>query len=423
MGLIMTMLVLALTYASPAEVFPELSVYRPVIVTTALAVFASLVNVARVPIKTPPFWLLIGFLAMCMISRIGSGWLGGAFDAIFTLQIFAIPSLLLVMNMQSLRAVRWAMGGMVAIGAALCAQGLAAYYLGINYDKFVLQQALWGPNDQLLGYLERVMAAGFLADPNDFAQFLVSLLPLLFCFWSQGAVRRVMVLGLAAVFALTIYTTNSRGALIGVAIIILFAMRKRFGNWVAIVGVAGVVAVATLTGFGGGREVSINESSSRGRIESWSAGLSMLKDSPIWGIGYNQYLKYSELTAHNSFVLCFAETGLVGYFFWLCLIFVIVLYLNVLTEPDPRDPISVETAHLASAVRLSFFGFLATGWFLSRTYDLTFYVLVAFAIALTELERKRGNRRLVIWKLAWVPSVLGLEAASITAFWVLMRIR
>ncbi len=67
----------------------------------------------------------------------------------------------------------------------------------------------------------------------------------------------------------------------------------------------------------GGRSLSIElDESASERLVAWTEGLEMLKAQPILGVGYGQFLDHHTLTAHNSLVLCFAETGLLGCFFW-----------------------------------------------------------------------------------------------------------
>jgi hypothetical protein len=41
---------------------------------------------------------------------------------------------------------------------------------------------------------------------------------------------------------------------------------------------------------------------------------------PVFGVSYNSFTDHHERTTHNSFVLCFAELGLLGYFTWLALV-------------------------------------------------------------------------------------------------------
>src|SRR5205823_6438034 len=48
------------------------------------------------------------------------------------------------------------------------------------------------------------------------------------------------------------------------------------------------------------------------RIELWSDGLTEMKTSPVFGIGFNSYSDHVGQVAHNSFVHTFVELGIVG---------------------------------------------------------------------------------------------------------------
>src|SRR4029077_16531961 len=122
----------------------------------------------------------------------------------------------------------------------------------------------------------------------------------------------------------TIYLTHSRGALLGLGSLFLAGPRRMVGiRWTAVLLVAGV-GPAGAVGFTGGRAYTANEESAGGRIDAWNAGLSMLASHPLFGGGYHFFTEYHALTAHNSFVLCAAETGLVGYVLWLGMLVVVL---------------------------------------------------------------------------------------------------
>src|SRR5205814_4208676 len=69
------------------------------------------------------------------------------------------------------------------------------------------------------------------------------------------------------------------------------------------------------------------DDSALGRILAWQAGLKMLAGHPIFGVGHDQFEKYHEITAHNSFVLAMAEGGLVQLVAWVGLKYWAVLTL------------------------------------------------------------------------------------------------
>ncbi len=54
----------------------------------------------------------------------------------------------------------------------------------------------------------------------------------------------------------------------------------------------------------------------------------MFKSAPLFGIGFNGFTDLYEITAHNSFVLCLAELGLLGSTLWLALLVTTTIGLN-----------------------------------------------------------------------------------------------
>src|ERR1700691_960 len=80
--------------------------------------------------------------------------------------------------------------GMLAVAAAsllLAVEALSAYYGGWRSGIFVLQTNLY-EHEEIVGQLSRIRGAGFLSDPNDFAQILLIASPLIFVAWRQGRI-------------------------------------------------------------------------------------------------------------------------------------------------------------------------------------------------------------------------------------------
>jgi O-antigen ligase len=139
-------------------------------------------------------------------------------------------------------------------------------------------------------------------------------------------------------------------------------------------GGAGFIAASAI----GGRAISSKEQSAAERIEAWSVGLELLKWKPVFGIGYGNFTDHNPLTAHNSFVLCFAELGLVGYFLWIGMIVLTYKSLSAVIDCMPK-----RNSHrlMAELLRNSLVGFLVCAWFLSRTYQPVLYFLLALCIS------------------------------------------
>ena len=62
----------------------------------------------------------------------------------------------------------------------------------------------------------------------------------------------------------------------------------------------------------GGRSGENADQSTLERYEAWSTGLTMFRGNPVFGVGARQFAEHHYLTAHNSYVLSFAELGFPG---------------------------------------------------------------------------------------------------------------
>ncbi|MGB9605849.1 MAG: O-antigen ligase family protein, partial [Bryobacteraceae bacterium] len=217
--------------------------------------------------------------------------------------------------------------------------------------------------------------------------------------------------------------TRSRGGALGLVVLVALAVRDRLGrlgSWI----VSGMVLAGMLAAnFGGARALSLRAASISGRVEAWSAGLQMLKQSPLFGVGYRAFTDYHEMTAHNSFVLCFAETGMLGYFFWLGLLVATARDLAVLAGLSAADPAQAAVRHWARTVRLAYYTFLTTAWFLSRTYIPTLYLLIAMGVGLREIAQRNGWVKLPGLDQKWLAMTVIFQVLTVTAVYAVARLR
>lgn len=385
MGFLLTLLYTAMTLLSPAGVFPDLSPYRIMLWLAVLASIMSFGSFANpVWLRLPQFHLMVGIIFAICISRLLNGWPGGVLPALNQFMPAAIVFFLILWNISSLSRLRSLTVVLVLIAIYFTIRGILAYHSGDDTSPFVYVQRVWrGEGTPELSFYLRICALGFLNDPNDFAQYLLMLLPFLFIAWRTGRFARNFVLCVVplAILLYGIYLTNSRGALLGLALLIVFVMKDRLGARRGAL-IAPVVIALILALNQSGRAISVHEDSAMGRINAWSEGLGMFKSSPLWGIGFGLFTDHHELTAHNSFVLCLSELGLIGSFLWLGLLVACVLHLQ---ESSRRCAAAeeYETGRWARAMRLSLYTTLATCWFLSRTYSVPLYLLLGMTAALS----------------------------------------
>jgi hypothetical protein len=152
--------------------------------------------------------------------------------------------------------------------------------------------------------------------------------------------------------------------------------------------------------------------------------------------------EYAGLTAHNSLVVCAAELGLVGLFFWCLYLFPTVRdalavaspvnlsegqqiipeegnYLQVARKVEVID--KAEVNRLGRLIVMSLTGFLVAGWFLSRSYVLTLFMLGGIVEVIYQMAIDRGMIA-PRWALGRIMKyALGLEVCLVILIYILIR--
>jgi O-antigen ligase len=148
----------------------------------------------------------------------------------------------------------------------------------------------------------------------------------------------------------------------------------------------------------------------------WGVANGYLKQHPIFGIGYNRWLDFESVVPHNSYVTCYAELGLVGYFFWLALIWLTLKkLLRIARMGRTLDP---ETGRLATGLFAGTVGFFTAAFFLTRNSSPVLYFVLGLGIALIRCVQndarfssislditKRDLRQALIVCLLSIPSI------------------
>lgn len=399
MSFFLFLLYIALNFVRPVELMaPELGELRLMLLLWVLAFVAGCaeaLSTRRVAAAGVHFVMLGGFMLAISLSLLFRGWVGGAVGSQLHFSTSSMLFLLAALNLTSQARLVLAVKVLCASIVTMAVIGIYSFHTGWNADLLVLAQNSYNdtldpgttlepgtpPAQDTTGlYLWRLHALGFLQDPNDFAQAMVITLPLLLVgYQPRRALRTLVWIVLpGAVLLYAIMLTHSRGALVGLGAMLFFGARKRLGTTRTLVIGAVMMAGVLATSFGGGRAFSTQESSAGDRIDAWYAGLTMFKSSPLFGIGYGSFTDHHHLTAHNSFVLCFAELGLFGYFFWLALIVTAFFGLNRAKTSNGQAGQAVPMPELLATAMV---GFLTCAWFLSRTYQPTLFLLLAMCAA------------------------------------------
>jgi O-antigen ligase len=330
-----------------------------------------------------------------------------------------VSAILILLAARSITRMRVLGGFLALLSVGLVVQSALAYYGIYSVDGLVVTQRFDEVN--VFGVREgfaRAQGRGQFSDPNDLAQALIAAGPLLWPFWRSGRTLRnfIVVMLPTAVLIYGVYLTRSRGGILSLLALVALFLRERMTRFrtVGPAVIAGCLALVMLAaGFTGGRSIG-GDSSSEGRIDAWYDGFQMLIGNPLFGVGFGRFIEHHVRVAHNSFVHCFAELGLVGYFLWLGMLLAIHTDLYAMRKPpqeeaeegeeekgggeegqeeEEQEPDEEQTAlsRWATAIRFSLYAYLSGAFFLSRTYAIILYLIVGMAIALTDIARSSGR--------------------------------
>ena len=436
MGFAATLLYLATLLLRPQELYPVFAQYRIMDVLGAIAAASTLLSLL-IERRPRPVWQQLATAALFLIwsalsVAIAVRWLGGAAERLFDLLVQIYVLFILALNVSSRRRLAACVALICICLLVLLGQSASAYYSDVEQSPFFLKViARSGVADDLdaqeapelkagdaeagnVVYVRRARALGFLHDPNDFAQAMVAIIPLLFLAWRPYARTRNLLLVLvpAGLFVWGILLTRSRGGLLALVLLLplarLLRMRPRTRHVATI-----ALAVAAVPGFIVLFRYALSDESAMGRIEAWSAGLQMLKASPVWGVGSGFFMDHHVRVAHSSLVQCFAETGLVGYFLWLAFVVLSLDLMSRLAETSTDEG----WIHWARCVQLSLLGFLVGALFLSRTTSPLLFLITGISAAVASAARLDGQTADL--GRAWPVRVLGIEFASVLAVWLI----
>jgi hypothetical protein len=241
------------------------------------------------------------------------------------------------------------------------------------------QPPIWSWRPNVEGLVPRSQFFGIFEDPNDMGQMLATAMPLCFVITKRLNLLS-FALGCALCYLLWvgIEGTWSRGSQIGLIVASVVMIIQIFpARWFLRLFGLCVVGGLFLLPFSG----RFLEGSALERIDFWGQANWAFKTHPLFGVGLDFISEYidKDSAVHNAFVMCYAEIGVFGYFFWFSLILV-TLYGMVQAKKVLKYAEDVEEKwlHRFSCWGLaSFCGFLASSYFLSRAFVFPLFFLIS----------------------------------------------
>jgi O-antigen ligase len=276
---------------------------------------------------------------------------------------------------------------LIFIVAIIACEGILEAKNGISYFGVKPIQQWAGLNDEG-DYLSitRIIWVGPFSDPNDLAMVFVAVVPFLLDYM----LKRVLFIpgSLLALVLYGLYLTNSRGGLLALLATVFSYIVLRYKSMKGIV--AGLFLAFMLVCLGSSRmlNISSSEGSAYGRLDAWYSGYQMFKSAPLMGVGQGRFIDYNALTAHNSFVLVFAELGILGAFFFTGIFYYPVLYGYYTSFKNTGTSINESLHGISNAAVSSLVGAMVSMFFLSRSYVFLPYLLVALSVSIFSLNYK-----------------------------------
>lgn len=241
-------------------------------------------------------------------------------------------------------------------------------------------------------------APGFFENSGDFGVQMCIFLPLIVAFilalgasWPRW--MRWVAWGLAGTAVTGIVASSSRGALVGMAAVVLWVLlksRQKMRSLFAAIVLAGLVYVIIPPESKLRFEQVGEDRTSVARITMWKHALDMMADYPILGVGFNNWVTYHDTyygghgtMTHNIFLEAGSELGYAGLAAFLALIgctFVINSRTRKLAASIPdRGRFMFFMAHGLDGALV---GFMASGFFTTVLYYPFFWINFAMTVAL-----------------------------------------
>ncbi len=383
--------------------WPVLIDYRMVniiaIVSLGALAFDVMNRRVRIPEKLPHLWLELGVYFGIIMSHVAhTYWWGiqGASQEYGKKLIFFLLVLLTVNTAKRMKFMFWVIVIVACIMTYHCHLQITTGHGFAGWRPLVqlrFQDGEWLPT-------ARAYFFGTFEDPNDTALFLVSALPLAFALF-PGKLGLLLGMPVAAWLIYGVDLTKSRGGQIG----LIVALGLLFHKWLSpkkfmILMAAGIIVFTELIPLAA--KFGFVDQSALDRAIFWGEANYYFKANPIFGVGYamlsSDYME-KDRAVHNSYVLCYTETGVFGYTFWFTLLALSFFAARYVSRLIPEDKEEKHLIQMAIFMVPALGGYYAASYFLTRAYHLPFLLLMALAGAFYRITAEKMGYGLLAKRL------------------------
>ncbi len=335
----------------------------------------------RLLYTTPITVCVIGLLVAVGLSHLTHAYIGGAAkatSAFVRLLVYYLLIVALVNSTDRLTQFVRVIGWLALVLAALSILG----YHGIISSEGVAPVTEYSVNrDGEEIATQRLCGPGIFNDPNDICMILVPGM-VLWAWMGRGRLRRRAISLLAiGILGYALLLTKSRGGFLVLlaALTAFFVARVGWRRMLPLTCIALPILMLTFAGRQTNIDLSDHSDTAQMRIQLWSDAFVFLRESPLFGIGFDNFADRAELAAHNSFLHCYAELGLLGgtHFFAAFYLSVRGLYANGRRTWVADERLRRLRPHLLATV----VGYVAGMLSLSRSYVVPTYLMLGLSVS------------------------------------------
>lgn len=357
----------------------------------------------------PQEGFLVLLLIWILLSLLANGVPISYKDQVFQYIKHLLLFLLISMSLSDGKQVRYFIILLVFLSFILSIEGIQHYYAENELG--------WA--GQALGWVEsgekgRTRWVGIFDGPGVFCVVYTIALPfvLLLIKENLGLFSKIVGIGLSGVFFPAIFFNGSRGGFLTTLAIggMVFGMDYIKKYRIKLILPLSALLIVLMLAPGRYTQLSDSHKSSANRVDMWAEGVEMVTQNPVFGIGKGRFQSYTgKLIAHNSAIEIMGETGAVGLFAWIGLIYFSLanLYHFILQVPEDERGIKTDGKILAKGLFIAIVGYLISAMFVSLEFE-TFYMLLGLCTIFDRQVKQRLKinpthiRNIILITLTWL---------------------
>ena len=270
-----------------------------------------------------------------------------------------------------------------------------AFWAVSDYSNGVFREGTAYNNNQRIGGAIR----GLFRNSNDLALHLVTMVPLAlgFAFASKNFLKRIVYVGMGALFVAAVVVTFSRGGFLGLFIAALVLLRKIGRKNKLLSTGALVVAMVTLLSLAPGTyfdrigtifsSASDTTGSSSQRTEILKRSIRVTLRYPLFGVGVGNFHHKSvhELVTHNAYTQVSSEMGIPALVIYLMLMIYPLRRLRQIEAETENRPDKRKFHYWSIGIQASLIAYMVSSFFGAVAYQWYVYFIVGYAVALRRL--------------------------------------